>query len=180
MQSSNSMDMKGRPRRLRGSDSLRALVRENHLRTEDLIYPVFVKSGQKVREEISSMQGQYRYSPDMLMAEMEAVVDLGIKAILIFGLADHKDEIGSESYKSDGPEQESISLIKEKYPSLVVMTDVCVCGYTDHGHCGIVRDGYVQNDESLEILQKMALSHAEAGADIVAPSAMMDGQVAAI
>jgi porphobilinogen synthase len=180
MQSSIMSGMKNRPRRLRGSDSLRAIVRENHLRTEDLIYPVFVRAGEKVKEEISSMPGQYRYSPDTLMAEMEAGVNLGIKAVLIFGLADHKDEHGSESHKKDGPVQESIRMIKQKYPSLVVMTDVCVCGYTDHGHCGVVRDGYVQNDETLEILQKMALSHAEAGADIVAPSAMMDGQVAAI
>jgi porphobilinogen synthase len=180
MQSSNISGMKNRPRRLRGSDSLRALVRENHLRTEDLIYPVFVKSGQKVREEIPSMPGQFRFSADTLMKEMESAVNLGIKAMLLFGLADHKDEHGSESHKKDGPVQESIRQIKQKYPSLVVMTDVCVCGYTDHGHCGIVRDGYVQNDETLEILQKMALSHAEAGADIVAPSAMMDGQVGAI
>ncbi|RYD82804.1 MAG: porphobilinogen synthase [Sphingobacteriales bacterium] len=172
--------LKNRPRRLRGSDSLRALIRETVLHKEDLIYPVFVKSGTGIREEISSMAGQFRYSVDMLEQELKDVVSLGIKSVLILGLSSHKDEHATESYDENGAVQEAIRMIKSKFPELVVMTDVCVCAYTSHGHCGIVRNDYVQNDETLHVLAQMAVSHAQAGADVVAPSAMMDGQVAAI
>jgi porphobilinogen synthase len=156
------------------------MVQETYLHKQDLIYPVFVKSGSGIKEEIGSMPGQYRYSPDALLKDLEEIVNLGIKAILIFGLADHKDETATESYNREGAVQKAIRLVKDHYPSLIVMTDICVCAYTTHGHCGIVHDDYVQNDETLDILAEMALSHAEAGADVVAPSAMMDGQVDAI
>src|SRR5688572_29354354 len=129
--------LKNRPRRLRGSDNLRALIRETHLHKEDLIYPVFVKSGTGIREEISSMAGQFRYSVDMLEQELKDVVSLGIKSVLIFGLSSHKDEHATESYDENGAVQEAIRMIKSKFPELVVMTDVCVCAYTTHGHCGI-------------------------------------------
>jgi porphobilinogen synthase len=172
--------LKNRPRRLRGSDSLRALIRETVLHKEDLIYPIFVKSGTGISEEISSMKGQFRYSVDMLEQELQEVVSLGLKSVLLFGLSSHKDEHATESYDENGAVQEAIRMIKSKFPELVVMTDVCVCAYTTHGHCGIVRNDYVQNDETLHVLAQMAVSHAVAGADIVAPSAMMDGQVAAI
>jgi len=169
-----------RPRRLRNTDALRSIVRETVLNKEDLVYPVFVKDGKGVKEAISSMPGQFRFSVDTLEEECREIIKLGLKSILIFGLASHKDETATESHNPSGAVQNAIRMIKSKFPDLVVMTDVCVCGYTNHGHCGIVHDDYVQNDETLEILQQMALSHAEAGADIVAPSAMMDGQVAAI
>ena len=172
--------MINRPRRLRTSESMRAIVRETFLRTEDLIYPVFVKDGKEIKEPIASMPGQYRFSVDTLEEEVQEMISLGLKSILIFGLASHKDGQATESYNTNGAVQNAIRMIKRKYPAIVVMTDVCVCGYTDHGHCGVLDGDYVANDESLEILAKMALSHAEAGADVVAPSAMMDGQVAAI
>jgi len=169
-----------RPRRLRNTDALRSIVRETVLNKDDLVYPIFVKDGHGIKEAISSMPGQYRFSVDTLEAECAEVVKLGLKSILIFGLASHKDETASESYNPNGAVQNAIRMIKSKFPAMVVMTDVCVCGYTNHGHCGIVHGDYVENDETLEVLQQMALSHAEAGADIVAPSAMMDGQVGAI
>ena len=133
-----------------------------------------------MKEEISSMQGQYRYSVDMLSEEIKNIRECGIKSVLIFGLAGHKDEQASESCIDDGAVQDAIRLFKKEAPEIVVMTDVCVCGYTSHGHCGIMRDGKIINDESLLLLREMALSHARAGADVVAPSAMMDGQVGAI
>ncbi len=169
-----------RLRRLRTSPAMRAIIAETSLSVNDLIYPLFVKPGKGIREEISSMKGQYRYSVDMLAGEIENIKKAGLKAVLLFGLAGHKDEMASESCLPDGAVQESIRLFKKLAPEIVVMTDVCVCGYTSHGHCGILKEGIIQNDESLVLLQKMALSHAEAGADVVAPSAMMDGQVAAI
>jgi porphobilinogen synthase len=169
-----------RPRRLRNTDALRNLVRETVLTKDDLVYPVFVKDGTGIKEPISSMPGQFRFSVDTLKTECEEVVKLGLKSILIFGLAGHKDDTGTESFNPHGAVQEAIKMIRSNFPDMVIMTDVCVCGYTSHGHCGIVKDDYVQNDETLEILAKMALSHAQAGADIVAPSAMMDGQVRAI
>jgi porphobilinogen synthase len=169
-----------RPRRLRNTEALRSLVRETVLTIDDLVYPVFVKDGEKIKEPILSMPGQYRFSVDTLRTECEEMVQLGLKSILIFGLASHKDDSGSESHNPHGAVQEAIRMIKKNFPALVVMTDVCVCGYTSHGHCGIVKDDYVQNDATLKVLAEMALSHAQAGADIVAPSAMMDGQVIAI
>ena len=169
-----------RLRRLRSTEALRSIVAETSLSVNDLIYPLFVKPGKGLKEEISSMQGQYRYSVDMLSEEIKNIRECGIKSVLIFGLAGHKDEQASESCIDDGAVQDAIRLFKKEAPEIVVMTDVCVCGYTSHGHCGIMRDGKIINDESLLLLREMALSHARAGADVVAPSAMMDGQVGAI
>jgi porphobilinogen synthase len=156
------------------------MVRETVLSVDDLIYPLFVVHGQGVRMEIPSMPGNYHWSIDMLSAEAEEIATLGIPAVILFGLPAVKDEVGSENYDEHGIVQQAIRTIKEAVPDLVVVTDVCMCEYTSHGHCGIVRDGYVQNDETLEYLAKAALSHAAAGADIVAPSGMIDGQVWAI
>jgi porphobilinogen synthase len=156
------------------------MVRETVLSVDDLIYPLFVVHGQGVRMEIPSMPGNYHWSIDMLSAEAEEIAALGIPAVILFGLPAVKDEVGSEDYDEHGIVQRAIRTIKEAVPDLVVVTDVCMCEYTSHGHCGIVRDGYVQNDETLEYLAKAALSHAAAGADIVAPSGMIDGQVWAI
>jgi porphobilinogen synthase len=172
--------MKIRPRRLRVSDPLRQLVRETVVNVNDLIYPLFVKQGEGIKEEIASMPGQFRFSVDTLKAEVAEASELGIKSVLLFGLATHKDEHATEAFADTGAVQQAIRMIKKEFPQIVVMTDVCVCGYTTHGHCGIVRNNYVQNDESLKLLAKMAVSHAHAGSDIVAPSAMMDGQVKAI
>jgi porphobilinogen synthase len=169
-----------RPRRLRTTEGIRSLTRETQLQKEDFIYPVFVRGGSNIKEEISSMPGIFRYSVDRIEEELQEVINCGIKSILIFGLPDKKDDVASEAYEDSGAVQKSIRISKEKFPDLVVMTDVCVCSYTPHGHCGIVHDNYVQNDATLDILAKMAVSHAKAGADVVAPSAMMDGQIAAL
>lgn len=169
-----------RPRRLRRLDNLRRLVRETRLSADDLIYPIFVVHGQGIREEIDSMPGTYHWSLDLLPAELEEVASLGIPAVILFGIPAVKDAIGSENFDEHGIVQEAIRAIKKAVPELVVITDVCMCQYTDHGHCGIVEDGRVLNDETLEILARVAVSHAAAGADVVAPSGMMDGQVAAI
>jgi porphobilinogen synthase len=169
-----------RPRRLRRTENLRRMVRETKLSVDDFIYPLFVVHGQGVKEEIPSMPGNYHWSIDMLPAEAEEIATLGIPAVILFGLPAVKDEVGSENYDEHGIVQQAIRTIKGAVPDLVVVTDVCMCEYTSHGHCGIVRDGYVQNDETLEYLAKVALSHAAAGADIVAPSGMIDGQVRAI
>src|ERR1035437_5101656 len=138
--------MINRPRRLRNTDSLRSIVRETVLNVEDLVYPVFVKDGHGIKEHISSMPGQYRFSVDTLKDECVEMVKLGLKSILIFGLANHRDDTGSESHNPNGSVQNAIRMIKTNFPELVVMTDVCVCGYTNHGHCGIVHDDYVVND----------------------------------
>ena len=169
-----------RPRRLRRLNNLRRLVRETRLSTDDLVYPLFVVHGQGIREEIGSMPGSYHWSLDLLPAEVEEVASLGIPGVILFGIPAVKDAIGSENFDEHGIVQEAIRTIKKAVPELVVITDVCMCQYTDHGHCGIVEDGRVLNDETLEILARVAVSHAAAGADVVAPSAMMDGQVAAI
>jgi porphobilinogen synthase len=167
-----------RPRRLRRLDNLRRLVRETRLSTDDLIYPLFVVHGQGIREEIPSMPGTYHWSLDLLPAEVEEVAGLGIPGVILFGIPAVKDAVGSENFDEHGIVQEAIRTIKKTVPELVVMTDVCMCQYTDHGHCGIVEDGRVLNDETLEVLARVAVSHAAAGADVVAPSGMMDGQVA--
>jgi porphobilinogen synthase len=172
--------MSFRPRRLRKTETIRSIVSETVLNKTDLIYPLFVKRGSNIREEIASMPGQYRYSPDTILKEIQEIYGLGVKTILIFGLADVKDEHCSEAIDDEGVVQNTIRLIKKEYPDMCVMTDVCVCAYTPSGHCGIVNDGYVDNDASLELLVGMAVSHARAGADFVAPSSMMDFQVAAI
>jgi len=169
-----------RPRRLRRTENLRRMVRETRVSADDFIYPLFVVHGQGVKTEIPSMPGNYHWSIDMLPTEVEEIATLGIPAVILFGLPAVKDEVGSENYDEHGIVQQAIRAIKEAVPELVVVTDVCMCEYTSHGHCGIVRDGYVQNDETLEYLAKVALSHAATGADIVAPSGMIDGQVWAI
>ena len=169
-----------RLRRLRRTEALRSMVRESHVDVKDLIYPLFVVEGHNLRQEVTSMPGVFRYSPDLLPRELDEVAGLGIPAVLLFGIPQKKDEVGSAAYDPEGVIQKAIQAIKSSTPELVVVTDVCLCEYTDHGHCGIVTDGYVDNDRTLELLAEMAVSHAEAGADIVAPSDMMDGRVGII
>jgi len=156
------------------------MVRETFINVDDLIYPVFVKHGKGERQLIPSMVGQYRLSVDELVKEAAEVWSLGIPALILFGLPKKKDELGSEAYAGDGIVQQAVAAIKEKVPELILVTDVCLCEYTDHGHCGIIEDGHVDNDATLQILSRIALSHAKAGADFVAPSDMMDGRVKAI
>ena len=169
-----------RLRRLRRSEALRALIRETKVEIGDLIYPLFVVEGNKIKQEISSMPGQFRLSSDLLPKEAEEIAKLCIPAIILFGIPKKKDEVGSSAYHPKGVIQQAIRAIKKATPDLLVITDVCLCEYTSHGHCGVVVDGYVDNDKTLELLAKTALSHAEAGADMIAPSDMMDGRVKAI
>jgi len=169
-----------RHRRLRSSAAMRNLVRETHLHVEDLIYPLFVVEGSGVKEEVSSMPGVYNLSLDYLQEEIEEVVQLGIQSVIVFGIPEHKDPVGSEAYASEGIVQQAIRKIKEWAPHLIVVADTCLCEYTDHGHCGVISNGDVLNDPSLKLLVKTAVSQAQAGADIIAPSNMMDGFVAAI
>tara|TARA_Y100000590_G_scaffold315185_1_gene356443 strand:- start:3948 stop:4931 length:984 start_codon:yes stop_codon:yes gene_type:complete len=169
-----------RLRRLREFPALRNILQETRLSASDLVYPLFVTHGRKKRIEINSMPGVLQFSLDNLEVEIAEIKELGIGAVLLFGLPESKDTVGSASYKKQGIVQEAIRHIKDISPELLVITDVCLCGYTDHGHCGLLRDDKVHNDSTLEVLQTIAVSHAEAGADIVAPSAMMDGQVFAI
>ncbi len=169
-----------RMRRLRQHASLRRMVREAKLTTDDLIYPLFVTFGNNKQEPIPSMPGQYRWSVDRLVPEMENVCALGIPAVILFGIPEQKDEKGTSALEKDGVVQLAVRAIKAKFPDLIVITDVCIDEYTSHGHCGIVRDGQILNDETLDCLQAMALSHAEAGVDMVAPSDMMDGRVKAL
>jgi len=156
------------------------MVRETRLSVKDFIYPLFVKHGRDIRDPIASMPGQYHFSVDRIAKEAQDVWDLGIPSILLFGLPETKDPLGSCSCQEDGVVQRAVQAIKERVPDMVVMTDVCLCEYTDHGHCGVLRDGRVDNDATLEVLSRQAVSHARAGADFVAPSDMMDGRVAAI
>jgi porphobilinogen synthase len=169
-----------RARRLRTTPALRLMVRETQLAPDDFIYPLFLVHGRDVRQEISSMPGVYHLSIDQLAAEVKEVAGLGIPAVILFGVPAVKDAVGSENYSPDGIVQQGVRVIKDASPETVVITDVCMCEYTDHGHCGIVRDGRILNDETLENLGMVSVSHAEAGADIVAPSGMMDGMVVAI
>jgi len=169
-----------RLRRLRRNEAFRALVRETKVEVGDLVYPLFVVEGSKIKQKISSMPGLYRLSNDLLPKEAEEIARLGIPAIILFGIPQKKDEAGSSAYHPKGVIQQAIRAIKKTTPELLVITDVCLCEYTSHGHCGVVVDGYVDNDKTLGLLAKTALSHAEAGADIVAPSDMMDGRVKAI
>ncbi len=169
-----------RARRLRRTPALRAMVREVELNPADFILPFFVRHGKKLEKPISSMPGHFQLSPDALITRLREPVELGIPAILLFGIPDRKDPVGSEAYAKAGIIQQALARVKDAYPDLVVITDVCLCEYTDHGHCGMIVDNDVDNDQTLELLAKMALSHAIAGADIVAPSDMMDGRVGAI
>jgi porphobilinogen synthase len=174
------MELKRRPRRLRSSETIRRMVRENHIRIDDLIYPMFVMPGEKQRIEISSMPGVYNLSLDEFVIELGKVVKLGIPSVLLFGIPESKDSVGSGAYHEHGIVQEAVRLAKKHYPELYVITDVCLCEYTDHGHCGVIEQGQILNDPTLDLLAQTALSHAQAGADMVAPSDMMDGRVAAI
>ena len=166
-----------RLRRLRRTETLRALVRENRVEVGDLIYPMFIVEGKGIKEEITSMPDIFRYSPDRLPPELAEIAGLNIPAVLLFGIPENKDETGSSAYHPEGVVQQAIRVIKSTVPELIVITDVCLCEYTSHGHCGIISHGQVDNDLTLPLLAKMALSHVEAGADIVAPSDMMDGRV---
>jgi porphobilinogen synthase len=167
-------------RRLRHSEQIRAFVRENRITAEDLIYPIFVIEGENIKNPVDSMPGIYQYSLDALSEELDRVAAAGIPAVLLFGIPAHKDEVGSSAYDDNGITQRSVRFIKEKYPDILVIADVCLCEYTSHGHCGLVDGCEILNDETLPLLSKMAVSLAKAGADIVAPSDMMDGRVAAI
>jgi porphobilinogen synthase len=169
-----------RPRRLREKPLLRAMVRETRLSVDDFVYPLFVVHGRGVREPISSMPGQARFSIDELVKECKDAAGMGIPAVLLFGLPADKDPRGSEAYAEDGIVQQAVRAVKDTVPDLLVITDVCLCEYTSHGHCGVVEDGTVRNDPTLELIARTAVSHAEAGADVVAPSDMMDGRVGAI
>jgi len=169
-----------RPRRLRTSETLRRMVRETLLSVNDLVYPVFVVHGSGIRDEIPSMPGQYRLSVDELIKEAEQVRELGIPAILLFGIPMMKDEFASEAYDPNGIVQQAVRALKAQVNDLLIITDVCLCEYTSHGHCGIVRGEHILNDPTVELLVKTAVSHAEAGADMLAPSDMMDNRVAAI
>ena len=169
-----------RPRRLRDTENIRKLVRETVVHKNDLVQPLFVVHGQKIRKEITGMPGQYHLSVDELIKEVKELTAVGINGIILFGLPEKKDAFGSEAYDLAGIVQQAVSALRETFPELLIITDVCLCQYTDHGHCGIVENGRILNDESLELIAQVALTHAEAGANIVAPSDMMDGRVAAI
>ncbi len=169
-----------RTRRLRQTVAMRDMVRENHVRVDELIYPLFVMEGENLAEPVESMPGICQYSLDRMNEELDRVKEAGIPAILIFGIPAHKDEVGSGAYDEHGIVQEAIRRIKKDYPDLIVIADVCLCEYTSHGHCGLIRDGIILNDETLPLLAKSAVSYAEAGADIVAPSDMMDKRVGEI
>lgn len=174
------MDMSIRPRRLRKGVSLRKMVRETRMDKSSLIYPLFVKEGERIREEIPTMPGQYRYSIDQLPYVLEEVLKAGVGSVMFFGIPDHKDACGSGAYAEDGIVQKAFREAKRQFPELYCIGDVCMCEYTSHGHCGILNGEYVDNDKTLEYLAKIALSQVQAGADMVAPSDMMDGRVAAI
>jgi porphobilinogen synthase len=174
------MDLIQRPRRLRGSENLRKMVRETRMDKSSLIYPLFVKEGTGIEEEIPSMEGQFRYSVDRLPFELERLQNAGVNSIMLFGIPDHKDEVGSGAYDPNGIVQKALREAKKRFPDMYYITDVCMCEYTSHGHCGVLCGHDVNNDATLELLAKTAVSHVEAGADMVAPSDMMDGRVRAI
>ena len=174
------MDLLERSRRLRGTPILRELVRETRCSKSSLIYPMFVKEGTNIKEEIPSMQGQYRYSPDTLLFELEHLSNIGISSVMLFGIPNHKDAYASGAYAQDGVIQTALQLAKKEFPNLYYITDVCLCEYTSHGHCGMLCGETVDNDSTLPVLAKTALSHVQAGADMVAPSDMMDGRILAL
>lgn len=169
-----------RLRRLRKTSALREMFRETFLSKHDFIYPLFVAEGANFKREISSMPGIFQLSVDNVLRECEELLTLGINAVLLFGIPDFKDEVGSSGYSSDGIVQKATREIKKNFPEMLVITDVCLCEYTSHGHCGVIENEYVQNDATLELLAKQALTHAQSGADIIAPSDMMDGRISAI
>ena len=169
-----------RGRRLRSSETIRNMIRENYVRTDDLIYPVFVTEGENICHPVESMPGICQYSLDRLPEEIDRVTDLEIPAVLLFGIPEHKDEVGSGAYDRDGIVPRAIRMIKDRYENLLVIADVCLCEYTSHGHCGVVAEGEIVNDATLPLLVKASLAYAEAGADIIAPSDMMDKRVEAI
>ena len=174
------MELIKRPRRLRGGETLRKMVRETRMDKSSLIYPLFVMEGNGIQEEIPSMEGQYRYSLDRLPYKLEQLEKAGVNSIMLFGIPDHKDEIGSGAYAQDGIVQKALREAKNRFPQMYYVTDVCMCEYTSHGHCGVLCGHDVDNDKTLELLAKTALSHVQAGSDMIAPSDMMDGRVAAI
>ena len=174
------MELTKRPRRLRMNQTLRSMVRETRISAEALVYPMFVEEGSGKKEPIEAMPGQYRYSIDTFLEALQEVEDAGVRSIVLFGIPDTKDACGSSAYDPNGIVQRALRAAKEAHPNLYYITDVCLCEYTSHGHCGILHGQQVDNDETLEVLAKTALSHVEAGADMVAPSDMMDGRVAAI
>ena len=166
-----------RGRRLRTNEVIRSMVRETVVNKNELIYPLFVVEGEGIKEEISSMPDNYRFSIDMLMEEIKELYELGLKGVLIFGIPDHKDELGTSAYCEGNIVSKAIMAIKKEYPDMYVIADVCLCEYTNHGHCGFIEDGYVNNDKTLPLLAKTAVSYAKAGADMIAPSDMMDGRI---
>jgi len=174
------MDLTVRPRRLRTGNILRKMVRETRMDSSSLIYPMFVVEGTNQKVEIASMPGQYRYSIDRMDEKLDALAQAGVSAVMLFGIPDEKDEAGSQAYDPNGIVQRAVRHCKQAFPDLYIITDVCMCEYTSHGHCGVLCDSYVDNDRTLELLAKTALSHVQAGADMVAPSDMMDGRIRAI
>ncbi len=174
------MDMRIRPRRLRYGEMLRKMVRETRVDASSLIFPIFVKEGSGITEEIPTMPGQYRYSVDTMGRKLEELLDAGVSSVMFFGIPDHKDEAGSGAYAEDGIIQKAVARARRDFPELYLITDVCMCEYTSHGHCGVLCGHEVDNDRTLALLARTALSHVQAGADMVAPSDMMDGRVAAI
>lgn len=174
------MNLIQRPRRLRNGSVLRSMVRETRISADTLIYPMFVIEGTNIKEEIATMPGQYRWSIDRMDEILQELIDAGVKSVLLFGIPKKKDEIGSSAWAEDGIVQQAIRHIKQQFPQLYVITDVCMCEYTSHGHCGILCGHSVDNDQTLEVLAKTALSHVQVGADMVAPSDMMDGRVGKI
>ncbi len=169
-----------RPRRIRNDSNIRNLTRETRVSERSLILPLFIKEGQNIKEPIEALEGHFYYSPDSVKTAIEETLDNHINSVLLFGLPKHKDELGSEAYHELGVVQEAVRQIKKNYPQMLVITDVCMCEYTSHGHCGIIKEGKVDNDETLPYIAKIALSHIQAGADMVAPSDMMDGRILTI
>ena len=173
-------EVRNRTRRTRETAAMRRMVRETRLSVDNLIYPMFVVEGENVKREISSMPGQYQLSVDRLVADCAEIAALDIPGVILFGIPDHKDDLASQAYAEDGVVQNAVRALKEAYPELCVITDVCLCEYMDHGHCGIIEGEKILNDPTLELIDQTAVSHAEAGADIIAPSDMMDGRVGSI
>ena len=174
------MEMTVRPRRLRKNDTLRRMVRETRMDKSSLIYPIFVREGENMEEEIPSMEGQFRYSIDRLPYALEGLMNAGVDKVMFFGIPDEKDEVGSQAYAENGIVQRALREARKQFPEMYLITDVCMCEYTSHGHCGVLCGHDVENDATLELLAKTALSHVEAGADMVAPSDMMDGRIKAL